>query len=182
MAIKFKDFTPVDYMPGEDDLIKRQAVKRKKDAGAGTNAEYSSTHAPRKESTCNCGPDCACKGDCGPDCNCGPECGTQNEALTMTQRRAKSRQMKKYQARLKVGRKKASMKVANAKVLGRRARKAARNAIAKKLTKGVAKADLTPARKQEIEKRLDKMAPRISRLAKKLTPKLRQAELGKKRG
>ena len=105
-----------------------------------------------------------------------------DEALTMAQRRAKSRQMRKYQARLKVGRKKAAMKVANAKVLARRARKAARNAIAKKLTKGISKADLTPARKQEIEKRLDKMQPRITRLAKKMTPKLRQAELGKKRG
>ena len=105
-----------------------------------------------------------------------------DEALTMAQRRAKSRQMRKYQARLKVGRKKAAMKVANAKVLAKRARKAARNAIAKKLTKGIPKADLTPARKQEIGKRLDKMQPRITRLAKKMTPKLRQAELGKKRG
>ena len=24
---------------------------------------------------CNCGPDCACKGNCGDDCNCGPNCG-----------------------------------------------------------------------------------------------------------
>ena len=24
---------------------------------------------------CNCGPDCACKGECGSDCNCGPNCG-----------------------------------------------------------------------------------------------------------
>ena len=23
---------------------------------------------------CNCGPDCACKGNCGDDCNCGPNC------------------------------------------------------------------------------------------------------------
>lgn len=105
-----------------------------------------------------------------------------DEALNMTQRRAKARQMKKYQARLKVGRKKARMKVANAKVLARRARKAARNTIAKKITRGIPKADLTPARKQEIEKRLDKMTPRINRLAKKMVPKLRQAELGKKRG
>tara|TARA_X000001316_G_C922263_1_gene37266 strand:- start:4003 stop:4443 length:441 start_codon:yes stop_codon:yes gene_type:complete len=105
-----------------------------------------------------------------------------DEALTMAQRRAKSRQMKKYQARLKVGRSKARMRVASSKVLAKRARKQARNMIAKKLTKGISKADLTPARKQEIEKRLDKMAPRVTRLAKKITPKLRQAELGKKRG
>ena len=23
---------------------------------------------------CNCGPECACKGECGDDCNCGPDC------------------------------------------------------------------------------------------------------------
>lgn len=153
MAIGFKDFTPVDYMPGEDDLIKRQAVKRKKHAGAGTDAEYASTNAPRTD-----------------------------EALTMTQRRKKARDMKKYQARLKVGRKKASMKIADAKRLAKRSRKAARNAIAKKLTKGVPKSELTPARKQEIEKRLDKMGGRVTRLAKKMLPKIRQAEIGKRRG
>lgn len=149
MAVRFKDFTPVDYMPGEDELIKRQAKKRKMDTPAG---------------------------------NTGESVEPTDEALSMAQRRAKSRQMKKYQARLKVGRKKASMKVANAKVLAKRARKQARNMLAKKLTKGIAKADLTPARKAEIEKRLDKMQPRITRLAKKITPKLRQAELGRKRG
>ena len=149
MAVSFKDFTPVDYMPGEDELIKRQAQKRKMDTPTG---------------------------------NTGEAVEPADEALNMQQRRARARQMKKYQARLKVGRKKARMKVANQKVLARRARKAARLAIAKKLTKGIPKSELTPARKQEIEKRIDKMAPRVTRLAKKMLPKLRQAELGKKRG
>ena len=57
-----------------------------------------------------------------------------DEALNMAQRRKRSIQMKKFANRLKVGRKKASMKVANAATLNKRARKAARNAIAKKLT------------------------------------------------
>tara|TARA_A100001201_G_scaffold140761_1_gene134562 strand:+ start:1017 stop:1457 length:441 start_codon:yes stop_codon:yes gene_type:complete len=146
MAIRFKDFTPVDYMPGEDELIKRQAKKRKI-----ADQEHEAVEPA-------------------------------DEALSMAARRAKSRQMKKYRARLKVGRKKARMKIASQKVLNRRARKAARNAITKKLTKGIPKADLTPARKQEIERRLDKMGPRVTRLAKKMLPKLRQAEIGKKRG
>jgi hypothetical protein len=147
--LNFKDFMAVDYMPGEDDLIKQAAKKRK---------QYS------------------------PTGNTGESVEPTDEALTMTQRRAKARSMKKYQARLAVGRKKAAAKVANPKVLAKRSRKAARNAIAKKLTKGISKADLTPARKQEIEKRLDKMAPRITRLAKKMLPKIRQTELGRKRG
>lgn len=117
-----------------------------------------------------------------PTGNTGEAVEPTDEALTMQQRRARSRQMKKYQARLKVGRKKASAKVANLDVLKRRAQKAARAAIAKKITKGIPKGDLTPARKQEIEKRLDKMQPRINRVAKKLLPKLRQAELARKRG
>ena len=117
-----------------------------------------------------------------PTGNTGEAVEPTDEALTMQQRRARSRQMKKYQARLKVGRKKAAAKVANLAVLKRRAQKAARSAIAKKITKGVAKGDLTPARKQEIEKRLEKMQPRINRVAKKLLPKLRQAELARKRG
>ena len=117
-----------------------------------------------------------------PTGNTGEAVEPTDEALTMQQRRARSRQMKKYQSRLKVGRKKAAAKVANLAVLKRRAQKAARAAIAKKITKGVAKGDLTPARKQEIENRLDKMQPRINRVAKKLLPKLRQAELARKRG
>ena len=157
----FKDFMSVDYAPGEPDQVKYNAKKRKVEAKSGY-----------------CSEDCTCPSDCEHcDCNKSVE-----EALTMAQRRAKSRQMKKYSARLKVGRKKARMRVADSSVIARRARKQARNMIAKKLTKGISKADLTPARKQEVEKRLEKMTSRVTRLARKITPKLRQAELGKKRG
>jgi hypothetical protein len=146
--VSFKDFTPVDYMPGEDELIKRQAKKRKMDTPTG---------------------------------NTGESVEPTDEALTMAQRRKKARTMRKYQARIKVGAKKAKAKIASAKVLAKRAQKAARRAMAKKLTQGIAKRDLTPSRKKEIEARLDKMKPRVNRLAKKLLPQLRRAEMGKKR-
>lgn len=45
----FKDYITVDYAPGMPDLIKKNAKKRKGDTGAGSNAEYSSTHPPRQE-------------------------------------------------------------------------------------------------------------------------------------
>ncbi len=36
--------------------------------------------APMAESRqCDCGPDCACKGNCGPDCNCKPNCNENVE-------------------------------------------------------------------------------------------------------
>lgn len=117
-----------------------------------------------------------------PTGNTGESVEPADEALSMAARRKKAITMKKIQARLKVGRKKASMKVADKGRLEKRARKAARNAIAKKLTKGVSKVELTPARKAEIEKRLDKMQGKVSRLAKKMLPKIRKSELEKKRG
>lgn len=147
--VSFKDFTPVDYMPGEDELIKRQAKKRKMDTPTG---------------------------------NTGESVEPTDEALTMAQRRKKARTMKKYQSRLKVGQKKARAKIASSKVLAKRAQKAARRAMAKKLTQGISKRDLTPSRKREIEARLDKMKGRVNRLAKKLLPGLRRSEMGKKRG
>lgn len=53
--------------------------------------------------------------------------------------------------------------------------------LAKKFAKGIAKADLNMAKRQEIEKRLDKMKPKIDKLAKKLLPKVRKAELERKK-
>jgi hypothetical protein len=172
----FNDFLSVDYMPGEPDLVKKNAKKRKQDTATGSNAEYSSTHAPQKEEKTEC-PKCNGKG-CDHCDNTGYH---MNESLNVQQRRARSRSMKKYKSRLAIGRKRAAAKLATSDTLKRRARKAARNAIAKKITKGIAKSDLTFARKQEIEKRLEKMTGRINKLATKMVPKIRKAEMERKR-
>ena len=107
-----------------------------------------------------------------------------DEALTMQQRRAKSRTMKRLKGRIKLGRERQKRKMADPARLKNRARKAARNEILKKLTKGVPKSELTYARRQELEKRLDKPAikGRIDRLAKKMLPATRRKELDRRRG
>jgi hypothetical protein len=107
-----------------------------------------------------------------------------DEALTQQQRRARSRQLKKYQSRIKIGQERAKRRIASPEKLKKRARKTARDQILKKITKDVPKSELTYARRQEIEKRLDTPASKakIERLAKKLFPKIRQAEMSKKRG
>jgi hypothetical protein len=106
------------------------------------------------------------------------------EALTTPQRLKKARQMKRYKSRIAIGRKKAEKRIAGPDVLKRRAQKTARAAIAKKMAQGVDKSELSPQRKAEIEKRMDKPAvkARIDRLVKKLIPKVRRAELERKRG
>ena len=104
------------------------------------------------------------------------------EALTVQQRMAKSRQMKKMKAKIALGRKRAERKVASVDVLKKRAAKQARNFFAKKITKGQDKSDLGLARRTDIEKRLDKMKPKIDKLARKMLPKLRKKEIEKKKG
>ena len=108
--------------------------------------------------------------------------GNTGEALDFTARQKRSRQFKKYKAKIALGRKKAARRFASQEVLKKRARKAARMALMKKLTKDIPKDELSFARRQEIEKRLDKMGPRIDKMARKLLPQMRKKELERKRG
>lgn len=156
--LDFKDFLAVDYMPGEDGIIKKAAKKRKQDKNESV-----------KETTCNCGPDC--------------ECNKVDEALDMVQRRKRARQMLKYKSKIKIGRERAARRIASSPKLKKRARKKAREAMLKKITRDIPKSELTYARRQEIEKRLDQPAAKakIERLAKKLFPQVRKDEMAKKR-
>jgi hypothetical protein len=150
--IDFKHFMTVDYKPGSDDLIKYMAQKRKRSSSTGEG---------------------------GP---VGEE--QENEALNLQQRMKRSRMMKKMKSRIKIGRERAKRKMASKEKLDKRSMRAARNAIVKKITKDIPKSELSFARKQEIEKRLDKPAvkERIKRLAKRMFPKIRKAEVQRKKG
>ena len=114
-----------------------------------------------------------------PTGNTGEE--VESEALDMTQRMARKRAFTKNKAKIALGRKRAEKRMANMDTLKKRAKKAARNVILKKLTKDVPKDELSMSRRQDIEKRLDKMKPRIDKIAKKLLPQVRKNELERKR-
>ncbi len=103
------------------------------------------------------------------------------EAMTMQQRLAAARAFKRIKHKVKLGRDRAKRRTANAETLQKRARKQARTSILKKLTKGVDKGEMSFAKRQELEKRLDKMKGRIDKVARKLLPKVRKAELERKR-
>ena len=66
--------------------------------------------------------------------------------------------------------------------LKKRANKQARELLLKKLTKGKGKGDLSMKRRAELEKKLDKKKAVIQKIAKKLLPKVRKAEIAKKKG
>ena len=107
-----------------------------------------------------------------------------DEALSMAQRLKKARDFKRNRAKIALGRKRAARRVASKEVLQKRAKRAARNKILLKITKDIPRGELTIARKAEIEKRLEKpeMKTRIDRLAKKMFPLIRKAEMQRKRG
>ena len=142
MPIGFKDFMPAPKASGDDEQIKYNAQKRRRQ----------------------------------------DEESEQDEALNVAQRLQRGRSMKKAKARIAMGRKRAARKMAPKDKLVKRARRAARTAILKKLTRDVPKGELNFARRQEVEKRLDKMKSRIDRLAVKMFPAVRKAEVARKKG
>ena len=103
-----------------------------------------------------------------------------DEALSMAARRKRSRDMRKNKNKLKIARNRMRKRVANPERIRKRAKKQAIDKIYKKLTKGMSRSDLTPAKKAELEKRIAKMKPRVNRIAKKLLPSVRRAARGQK--
>lgn len=156
--LAFEDMHVSDYMPGEDPQVNYRAYRRKRTIGCGEGG-------PVSEST-------------------EVESTDVEEALTTQQRLARSRLFKRLQPIIKLGRERAKRRIASKDKLLKRARKKAREAIYKKMTKDIPKSELTYARRKEIEKRLEKPAiqKRITQIAKRMFPKVRKAELEKKRG
>ena len=159
--ITYKELMAMPVEAGEDEYLKYRAMRRRKGVFGG-NGEG----GPIGEST---------------EVEEIQETEDVDEALSMATRLKKSRQMKKYSSRMALGRKRAANKTANPERLKKRSYKQARMQFFKKLSKGIAPSELTPMRRAEIEKRLDKMKPRIHKVAQKLIPKARQMEKERKR-
>jgi hypothetical protein len=89
--------------------------------------------------------------------------------------------MKKMKSRIKIGKARAMRKTPTMDVIKKRAHRQARLKILKKLTKGMSKGDLSFAKRQDIEKRLDKKTAIIKRIAKRLIPDIRKADRDRKK-
>jgi len=152
-ALTFQDMYTVEYRPGEDELTNYRAYRRKRLSSSGEGG-------PVGEST------------------------DMEEALNLQQRLKRSRLMKRIKAKVKLGRERAKRRMASKEKLQKRAMRKARDVIVRKITKDIPKSELTYARKQEIEKRLDKpqMKSRIQRIARKMFPKVRKAEVLRRQG
>ena len=152
--LSFEDLHVTEYRPGEDELTNYRAYRRRR------------------------------VGDVGSDTATYSESVDVEEALDIRQRLQKARLFRRYKSKIKLGRDRAKRRMAKPDVLRKRANKAARTLILKKITKGMDKSDLSFARRQEIEKRLDKpqVKKRIAMLAKRLYKDVRKKEVERKKG
>jgi len=198
--LDFKDFLTVDYAPGMDPLIKRNAKKRKSNEtetsgpseSVNTTGNYG-TQTQRLMSPLQKVRQDKEKDDRDRDGKIkagvlprskGPSKAYESvedieEALTPQQRRTRAMGMRRIQAKISLGRDRAARRFADPERLKSRAHKEARSFIFRRLSKGVSKEDLTYQRRQDIEKRMDtpQMKKRIDMLATKLLKKVRAAEI-----
>lgn len=107
----------------------------------------------------------------------------QTEVLSRSARIKMGRTLKKNKAKIQRGRKIAAKRMASPEKLKQRARKGARAAIFKKLSKDVPKNDMAFSRRAEIDKRLETpmMKKKIDRLSVKLLKDVRKKEMERKK-
>ena len=106
------------------------------------------------------------------------------EALSVTQRRNRSLVMRKYRVKIDAARKRLSKKPATMEKLKVRARKAAINILRRRLAgkKGENYANLTPSEKSMVDQRVEKRKGAIAKIATRLLPTIRRADLQKLSG
>lgn len=99
--------------------------------------------------------------------------------LTLLQRRRRAILMKRFRNKIKVARARVSRRMADKSRLQVRARRAARRLLRQRLAgpKGKRYASLSPSEKMIIDKRVQQRANIIGKLAKRLMPRVRKAEM-----
>lgn len=150
--LTFDDFTVVKYTQTGDEYLEYQAQKRRR----GHYDTWGDDYTPEGEQI--------------------------DEVLNRQQRMAASRRMKRLSKKIQRAKQRALKRAPSTDVVDRRAKKQARVQMMKKLSRGQDKSDLSFGRRQEIEKRLKKMGPRIDKLAKRLRPEIRKQDRERRAG
>ena len=101
-----------------------------------------------------------------------------NEVLDIQQRRKRKLQFRRLKSKIMRGRKIARKRMANPEKLKKRASRAARNIVRKKVAgqRGASYSKLPVSARIQIDKQVDKRKSMVSRIAKRLAPKVRKAE------
>lgn len=101
------------------------------------------------------------------------------EALTTTQRAKRRMVFRKSKAKILRARKIAQKRMAPRSKLEQRAQRQARREIESRILGGQTKADLAFGTRSALEKKVDKKSSLIKTLAKRMLPKVKQAEVSR---
>lgn len=97
--------------------------------------------------------------------------------LSIQQRRKRALVMRRYKSKIKAAKERAKRKMAPKEKLLKRSRKMALSFMRNRLSRNKSYAEMTPAEKVALDTRLNKIPKKIiDRIAKRLLPKVRQAE------
>lgn len=101
-----------------------------------------------------------------------------NEALSIQQRRKRGLVMRRYRQKIKRARMMAQRRLARSDTLKRRANKAARQFLRKRVagSRGVKYAALSPTEKMQVDRLVDKRKSGLKRIAQRLLPMVRRKE------
>jgi hypothetical protein len=102
------------------------------------------------------------------------------EVLSHAQRIKAGLRMKKMSKRIGMARKRAMKRTPTMDTFKKRANRQARRDMFKTLTRGQNKGDVSIAKRADIEKRLDRLKPRISRMAMRMLPTIRKKDRDRK--
>jgi hypothetical protein len=105
-----------------------------------------------------------------------------NEVLSLAARRNRGMQFKRMQTRIQSARKRAELRYASPEKLNSRARRAAISFLKSRVSSNAARkyADLSPGEKQSVDQKIQKMLPSVGRIASRLLPQIRKAEMQRK--
>lgn len=102
----------------------------------------------------------------------------ESGVLSVAQRKARGRSMKRNKAKIKRGREKAAKKKASTEVLKTRAKKKALEMVKDKLAGKRSYKELSPSEKVQVDKRAKKVpSSRIASMSKRMLPKVKKNEL-----
>jgi hypothetical protein len=101
------------------------------------------------------------------------------EVLDIQTRMKMKQSMRRNKAKIAMGRRRAERRIAGTEKLKKRAQRQARKAVMDKILKDRSKDELSYGARANIEKQVNRRATVIARMAKKLLPKVRQAERSK---
>ena len=100
--------------------------------------------------------------------------------LSLAGRRKRAMQLRRMKAKIAVARQRAMKRFASPEVLNRRARRMAINFLKQRYSSGKNYADLSPGQKVSIDQKVQKLMPVVGKIASRLLPQVRRAEVQRK--